>query len=87
MGCCEYMTINTPDAGVDKQVCVNLTLPAPCLNSYSPTNYVSARSRHNSGVNVVFGDASTHFINDTIDLGTWQSLGTMSGHELFTNSF
>ena len=87
VGCCEFMTMNTPNTGVDRQVCVNTTIPAPCVYAYDPANYESTRSLHIGGVNVVFGDGSTHFINNTIDLTTWQSLGTISGHELFTNNF
>jgi prepilin-type N-terminal cleavage/methylation domain-containing protein len=87
VGCCQYMTMNTPNNGVDRQVCVNLSFPAPCTYAYDPANYESTRSLHVGGVNVVFGDGSTHYITNTIDLTTWQALGTMSGSELFTNNF
>jgi hypothetical protein len=43
---------------------------------------VAARSRHTGGVNVVLGDASVHFISDTVDLATWQALGSMAGGEV-----
>jgi prepilin-type processing-associated H-X9-DG protein len=37
---------------------------------------MSARSRHPGGVNVAMGDASVRFISSTIDLATWQYLGS-----------
>jgi prepilin-type N-terminal cleavage/methylation domain-containing protein/prepilin-type processing-associated H-X9-DG protein len=41
----------------------------------------SARSRHPGGVNVAMGDASVRFVSETIDLPTWQGLGTRNGNE------
>jgi prepilin-type N-terminal cleavage/methylation domain-containing protein/prepilin-type processing-associated H-X9-DG protein len=41
----------------------------------------AARSRHPGGVNVVFGDGATRFVNSSIDLELWRALGTRSGHE------
>jgi len=51
------------------------SLNLPCVAISGNTNFASARSRHPGGVNVVLGDASTHFVSDTINLSTWQSLG------------
>jgi prepilin-type N-terminal cleavage/methylation domain-containing protein len=40
-----------------------------------------ARSKHPGGVNVAMGDASVHFVSETIDLATWQNLGARNdGH-------
>ena len=57
----------------------------PCTYGDDDANSASPRSRHPGGVNVVFCDASVHFIGDNIDThtptsasdppGTWQRLG------------
>ncbi len=44
-----------------------------------------ARSFHPGGVNAVVGDASVHFISDSIDLTVWRALGTRAGQESATN--
>jgi len=41
----------------------------------------SARSHHNSGVNVAFCDGSCKFIDSAIDLVVWRSLGTRAAQE------
>jgi type II secretory pathway pseudopilin PulG len=43
-------------------------------HDWSP-GLIPPRSMHAGGVNVALGDASIHFINDGIDLLTWQRLG------------
>ena len=43
--------------------------------------YFSARSYHPGGVNVLLGDGSTHFTSDSIDLGAWRAISTVSGGE------
>jgi prepilin-type N-terminal cleavage/methylation domain-containing protein/prepilin-type processing-associated H-X9-DG protein len=55
------------------------TLDCSDLNSY----HGAARSFHSGGVNVCFSDGSVHFITNSIDLTTWQSLGSRSGGEVF----
>lgn len=87
MGAAQFMTVNTPNSGVDQDVCVNLTDPAPCLYNYSGSNYVSARSYHPGGVNVVFGDGSTHFLANNISLTIWQALGSMAGNEILPQTY
>ncbi len=76
----QYMTLFTPNSGVDSTVCVDSEQPAPCL--LGSTTYIQARSRHSGGVNVVFGDGSVRFIADTIALNTWQALGSSQGGDL-----
>jgi len=83
--CAQYMTVNTPNSGVDYNVCVDKEKPAPCVTT--STRYVSARSNHPGGVNTMFGDGSIHFINDTIDLAIWRALGTMAGGEVLPSGF
>ncbi len=45
---------------------------------------VSARSYHPGGVNALFGDGSVKFVKDTVNLGTWRSLGTRNGGEVIS---
>ena len=78
--CTAYMTFNTPNSGIDYIPCVDKVKPAPCQSQYDPT-YVSARSRHPGGVNVLFGDGSVHFLTDSMAQALWVSLGTMEGGE------
>ena len=77
----QYMTLNTPNGGVDVSLCVANGDPMmPCTNG-SPA-HVAARSRHAGGVNVVFGDGSVHFVANSVDLATWQALGSINGGEV-----
>jgi prepilin-type N-terminal cleavage/methylation domain-containing protein/prepilin-type processing-associated H-X9-DG protein len=39
------------------------------------------RSMHPGGVNVLFADGSGHFIANSVDIGTWQALGSRNGGE------
>jgi hypothetical protein len=85
--CAQFMTVNTPNAGVDRQVCQQDTEnPAPCFNSWSVANHVSARSYHTGGVQTVSGDGAVRFVDDGIDLLTWRMLGSIAGGELFGGS-
>jgi len=45
------------------------------------TGIYPPRSRHPGGVNVAMGDASVRFVSDTINLSTWQGLGSRAGGE------
>jgi prepilin-type processing-associated H-X9-DG protein len=47
----------------------------------SNTGTITARSRHKGGVGVAMCDASVGFIDDSIDLQTWQALSTVAGGE------
>ena len=84
--CAQYMTINTPNTGVDQTSCVDKERPSPCQPVSRP-RYVSARSNHPGGVNVMFGDGSVHFLNETIALEAWQALGSMDGGETLPAGF
>jgi prepilin-type N-terminal cleavage/methylation domain-containing protein len=42
---------------------------------------LSARSYHQGGVTVSYGDGSTTFVNDSIDLDIWRAVGTRNGGE------
>jgi len=55
----------------------------PNSNHSSPWR---ARSFHAGGVNMVFADGSVHFVTDTIDFKTFQSLATIAGGEVIDGS-
>ncbi|MBN2024858.1 MAG: DUF1559 domain-containing protein [Pirellulales bacterium] len=76
-GAAQFMTVYTPNAGTDTTACGGATpdIPAPCRPS--GTVVVSARSQHPGGVNVLHGDASTHFVDNSIDFETWRALSSM----------
>jgi prepilin-type processing-associated H-X9-DG protein/prepilin-type N-terminal cleavage/methylation domain-containing protein len=85
--CTQYMTINTPNAGIDvTPYCVNDGANPPCTTSGSTYSHKSARSRHPGGVNVTFADGHVSFITDDVDLATWRALGTMNGSETLPNA-
>ncbi|HEY8505924.1 MAG TPA: DUF1559 domain-containing protein [Gemmataceae bacterium] len=46
-----------------------------CVRHSNPA-WKAARSRHEGGVNVLFGDGSVRFVGDGVDPATWQALGT-----------
>ena len=58
---------------------------APCVGSHNAWNdrndILTARSRHPGGVNMALCDASVRFISTSINLATWQALGTIRGGE------
>lgn len=80
--CAEFMTLNTPNSGIDSTACFGSdpNYPGPCL-PWLPTRYVSSRSHHPGGVHAGLGDGSVRFIDDSISLDTWQALGSMAGGE------
>ena len=49
------------------------------------TEFNGARSRHQGGVNAVFGDGSVHFIKNTISPITWVQLGSIAGGEVVSS--
>jgi len=95
---CQYSHNRTPNSSLPDQVmgAVAGTAPytsttgycnagkAPC-NGGSPcwtTQNYAARSLHPGGVVVVMADGSVQFISDSIDLLTWQALGSIHSGEV-----
>ncbi|UUO09221.1 DUF1559 domain-containing protein [Blastopirellula sp. J2-11] len=50
------------------------------------TNHASSRSRHPSGVNVLNGDGSVHFVSESVALTIWQSSAWISDGEVVPGS-
>jgi len=44
----------------------------------------SPSSQHPGGVQVLMGDGSVRFMNETVDLSVWWGLGTRDGGEVVT---
>jgi prepilin-type N-terminal cleavage/methylation domain-containing protein/prepilin-type processing-associated H-X9-DG protein len=88
LGSAQFMTLYTPNSGIDSMVCKGASpdIPSPC--QMSDTVYVSARSKHTGGVNTVFCDGSAHFVSDQIDIDSWRSLSAKSlGAVVSTNAY
>jgi hypothetical protein len=43
--------------------------------------FFKAASNHRGGVNAAYGDASVHFVSDSVDLRVWRGMSTRSGGE------
>ncbi len=74
-----------PDVLFSPFYCINQSPNPPCTSATTalPDMYV-ARSRHPFGVNVAMGDASVHFIKNSINLRTWRALSTTQGNEVIS---
>jgi prepilin-type N-terminal cleavage/methylation domain-containing protein len=83
-GCC-FMTVNTPNAGIDYTICVGSDpdFPGPCVNHGPQAGAkISSRSLHVGGVTALVGDGSVHFVSDDIALEVWQAYGSIKGGEV-----
>src|SRR5262245_37221037 len=57
-------------------------LNLPCAGSSVSDMTAASRSRHPGGVNILKADGSVHFVAQTINLATWQAMGSISGGEI-----
>ncbi len=48
---------------------------------YAGYGWRTARSRHGSGVNVVFADTAVRFVDDSVDTAAWRAAATRAGGE------
>jgi len=83
-GGCSFMTVNTPNSGIDYCICVaasSPTYPGPCVHSSPQDGKNSARSLHAGGVTALLGDGSVRFVGDNVSLTVWQAYGTIHGGE------
>ena len=86
-GVFKFMTLSTPNSSVKDVVGWAVVTADPV---FMPVNtacaqFSAARSRHSGGANVSLCDGSVSFVSNTIDLSTWQKLGTMNGGEVVGN--
>jgi prepilin-type N-terminal cleavage/methylation domain-containing protein/prepilin-type processing-associated H-X9-DG protein len=58
--------------------------PSTTVPQTSPAG-LFARSNHTGGVTVLMGDGSVRFVADSINLITWQAMGTREGGEVIAN--
>jgi prepilin-type processing-associated H-X9-DG protein len=71
ISCAESMRLASPNAPTD---------PYPLTGKNSVSNF---RSDHPGGCNFMMGDASVTFINEGIDMITYQARSTISGEEVY----
>jgi prepilin-type N-terminal cleavage/methylation domain-containing protein/prepilin-type processing-associated H-X9-DG protein len=84
-----FMTLNTPNSGVDRSsnngyasVAANPDPTSPVI--LSGDQLMSARSRHTGGVNAVRCDGSVGFFSNNISAFNWKALGTASHGEVIS---
>ena len=91
-----YQTFLTPNSpSQDSGLCITSPTSTgtvidplmPCSSDGYGTSlkFFSARSRHTSGVNVMFADGDIRFVPNSISLQVWQALGTYQGGETNTS--
>jgi type II secretory pathway pseudopilin PulG len=61
--------------------CVTADTVGPPERQYAAYGWRTARSNHPGGVNAMHADGSGRFVDDGIELGVWQALGTRAGDE------
>ena len=86
-GIFRFHTVTTPNSPAPDQVYVSFltqtgdaAMPAVAVNT-TDAQYNAARSRHQGGVNAGLCDGTVRFISNSIQLSTWQALGTIDGNE------
>jgi len=83
-----FSTLNPPNTTVpDRQTYQGQSITwAPITTiGNDGSQELSARSRHDQGVNALMGDGSVRFVSNSVNAGTWQGLGSRSGGEVNTN--
>ena len=71
-----------PDAREPGYCVSSNPLNPPCTaNVQANGEMMFARSRHTDGLNAALADGSVRFVINSINLGTWQALGTARGGE------
>jgi prepilin-type processing-associated H-X9-DG protein len=77
---------SSPDLFNPERFCASRpSLNLPCAGSSLDQLTAASRSRHPGGVNVLLADGSVRFVNQTIDLKTWQALGSIAGGEVLSD--
>ena len=83
---------NSTDDAFDVVPMCDLTIPhqqSHALHAESlGRQYLGRRaSRHPTGVNVVMADGAVGFVSNSVDIGVWQALATISGNEIASRPF
>jgi prepilin-type processing-associated H-X9-DG protein/prepilin-type N-terminal cleavage/methylation domain-containing protein len=86
LGASQFMTLYTPNSGIDSMAAYGSNPDEPSPSQMGGPVYVSSRSRHPGGVNIVFGDGSVQFIVDSIAVSAWRSLSSMNSDDLINGS-
>jgi prepilin-type N-terminal cleavage/methylation domain-containing protein/prepilin-type processing-associated H-X9-DG protein len=78
-GKCALNCVNTEDLAV-------IAGPNPQVNYpfYGSNGTSETYAFHSGGANIAFGDASVHFINDTIDIRVYSRMVTRNGNEVIS---
>jgi prepilin-type processing-associated H-X9-DG protein len=78
------LTPNSPSADLGNCDSKNGDPAMPCTEDFygGSLKHFAARSRHNGGVNVLFADGDVRFVQNNINIGVWQALGTYQGNEV-----
>jgi hypothetical protein len=82
--CTYFMTINTPNTKANDVMAPGFCVSRPQWSMPCTTGanrHKAARSRHPNGVNIMLGDASVRFVQNSISLNVWRAIGTMNGSE------
>jgi prepilin-type N-terminal cleavage/methylation domain-containing protein len=76
-GAAEFMTLYTPNSGIDSMACDGSppNNPGPC--QMGEPVFVSSRSKHPTGVAAVYGDGKVQFISNSIDITSWRAMSTI----------
>ncbi len=77
MCCTTYNHASTPNT----TTCASTGFPG---NMSNMAMVVPPSSAHTGGVNVVFGDGSVRFIQDSVSLANWRAMGTIRGGEVIS---
>lgn len=85
-----FVTLTTPNSATpDQLVSCETGIPASdpfrrrCTQNQTDGNtWAAARSAHSGGVNGAMADGSVRFFRDSIDVRTWNAIGTKSGGEV-----
>jgi prepilin-type N-terminal cleavage/methylation domain-containing protein/prepilin-type processing-associated H-X9-DG protein len=75
----------TPDTIISCDPAIPATDPfrrACVQNQTTGDTFAAARSKHTGGVNAAMADGNVRFFRDSINLPTWQALGTRAGGEI-----
>ena len=81
----DYTPNSSAYDNIRQGMCINVQ-QAPCndslfANSMNRQLTMTARSMHPGGVCLLLGDASVHFVSDSMNLNTWRAIGTPNGGE------